>query len=659
MSYEQLATAVDNLAVVNLALADEVRNTQSTFEASELATVNAATTAVEAKDVTVAAKDVAVAASNNATAKEALATAAATSATDSEANAGISADAAVVSAATAVSSADTSTVNKDQAVAAKIAAELARDEAQEAAASLVGVITDRGSIDLSGGVYPTHPTTSSMWKVTVGGTVDGTVYGVGDTLMFTLANDSFYKIDNTELVSSVAGKTGAVTLNNVDVGLGSVDNTPDASKPVSTAQQNALNLKIDKTSIVDGLTSTDATKVLSAKQGKVLSDMVSNVYTKPESDVLLATKADKPDTDTKFADRYTKAQDDALLLTKVDKTAVTDIAHGGTGAITADAARAALLVPGRNRIINGAVSLAQRTAFTFASGVSGYGGPDRYMAANSNAGGSFTQSLSTLVDGAITKNCVLQTVNTALTDYSGNKYWTGITQRVEGYNCYDLKGQPVALSFLFRASITGTYTVAVSDSTVSQSYISTFAAVANTVTKVVVKVPAIPTAAVIPQTSGLGLSVIIGALNGATYQTAALNVWQAGNYLSASTATNWGLTVGATIAVSELQLEIGTEATPFERRSHALEQILCARYYQSGNSVTGGYSTTGTANITPYAFSTVMRVAPTLTYTVGGSANVAVYDVRDPLTIGFSIFSQVSSNGGYNWNPAWTANAEL
>jgi hypothetical protein len=44
-------------------------------------------------------------------------------------------------------------------------------------------------------------------------------------------------------VQSVAGKTGVVTLVKGDVGLGNVDNTSDASKPVSTAQQTALNLK--------------------------------------------------------------------------------------------------------------------------------------------------------------------------------------------------------------------------------------------------------------------------------------------------------------------------------------------------------------------------------------------------------------------------------
>ena len=44
-------------------------------------------------------------------------------------------------------------------------------------------------------------------------------------------------------VTSVAGKTGAVALVKADVGLTNVDNTADTSKPVSTAQQTALNLK--------------------------------------------------------------------------------------------------------------------------------------------------------------------------------------------------------------------------------------------------------------------------------------------------------------------------------------------------------------------------------------------------------------------------------
>lgn len=44
-------------------------------------------------------------------------------------------------------------------------------------------------------------------------------------------------------VSSVNGRSGAVTLAKGDVGLSNVDNTTDVAKPVSTATQNALNQK--------------------------------------------------------------------------------------------------------------------------------------------------------------------------------------------------------------------------------------------------------------------------------------------------------------------------------------------------------------------------------------------------------------------------------
>ena len=59
-------------------------------------------------------------------------------------------------------------------------------------------------------------------------------------------------------VTSVAGKTGAVTLAKADVGLGSVDNTADLNKPISTATQSALDDKVDKVT-GKGLSSNDYT----------------------------------------------------------------------------------------------------------------------------------------------------------------------------------------------------------------------------------------------------------------------------------------------------------------------------------------------------------------------------------------------------------------
>jgi hypothetical protein len=71
------------------------------------------------------------------------------------------------------------------------------------------------------------------------------------TLTSQLTNDSGFLTTNA--VSSVAGKTGVVTLAKGDVGLGSVDNTSDLAKPVSTATQTALNAK--ENTITAGTTS--------------------------------------------------------------------------------------------------------------------------------------------------------------------------------------------------------------------------------------------------------------------------------------------------------------------------------------------------------------------------------------------------------------------
>ena len=57
-----------------------------------------------------------------------------------------------------------------------------------------------------------------------------------------------------------------------DVGLDQVDNTSDADKPVSTAQQNALDEKVDTVDIVDDTESTDTDKPLSANQGRILNN---------------------------------------------------------------------------------------------------------------------------------------------------------------------------------------------------------------------------------------------------------------------------------------------------------------------------------------------------------------------------------------------------
>lgn len=95
----------------------------------------------------------------------------------------------------------------------------------------------------------TNPDTTkigNVYNVSVAGTQFGIDFKLGDWLIY---NDSGIpeKSDNSDDVVSVNGQTGVVTITKSDVGLGNVDNTSDANKPISTATQTALNNKLDVT----------------------------------------------------------------------------------------------------------------------------------------------------------------------------------------------------------------------------------------------------------------------------------------------------------------------------------------------------------------------------------------------------------------------------
>lgn len=88
---------------------------------------------------------------------------------------------------------------------------------------------------------------------------DYAIVGATDTVW--LWDDTTSKwLNSTEqgIVISVNGRTGEVVLTKTDVGLSNVDNTSDKNKPVSTAQQTALNAKADRKKIteseIDGFT---------------------------------------------------------------------------------------------------------------------------------------------------------------------------------------------------------------------------------------------------------------------------------------------------------------------------------------------------------------------------------------------------------------------
>lgn len=107
-------------------------------------------------------------------------------------------------------------------------------------ASVLGAVSYQGVWNASTNT-PTIPAASSSnkgyyYKVSTAGTttVDGvSEWAVGDWI--TSNGTTWDKTDNTETVSSVAGRTGAIVLTKSDVGLSNVDNTSDATKSVLSA----------------------------------------------------------------------------------------------------------------------------------------------------------------------------------------------------------------------------------------------------------------------------------------------------------------------------------------------------------------------------------------------------------------------------------------
>jgi len=286
-------------------------------------------------------------------------------------------------------------------------------------------------------------------------------------------------------------------------------------------------------------------------------------------------------------------------------------------------------VSGRNRIINGDCRVSQRVTVTANAGAVVYGGVDRFRATNStSAGGSFTQSRTTMTVDGVAKLAVRHQVVTAIANSTGSNYWGGINQLIEGLNCYDFVGKPMVASFIFNTNVSGTYSVSLADSGGAKSSVSTFVAVANTPRRVELTT-IVPTDAVLPNTTIASLQIRIGAINTGTYQTSSINGWQSGNFISATGATNWGSTAGNFIEVTDLQIELGTQATEFERLDITDQINQCRRYFTLVSQSQQYYAQLSSMPwINSCMLPVAMRVAPTVSLNSGGSiTNVSTGNV--------------------------------
>jgi hypothetical protein len=338
---------------------------------------------------------------------------------------------------------------------------------------------------------------------------------------------------------------------------------------------------------------------------------------------------------------------------------------------------------GRNRIINGACMIAQRATATISTSAVTYAGPDRYRSlVGGTAGGSFSQAQGTLTFNGFTKNCITQTVVSAITSTTTTNYWSGISQVIEGYNCYDLVGQNISVSFIFSSNVPGTYALSVTDGVNAYSYVNTFSVAANTPTFVSFNLPTTPGGVTAPQSSAAGLIVWIGAINTGTFAATVGNtgVWSQNNYITGSSTTNWGLTIGNFISITELQVEHGNIATPFERKLITQELAACQRYFcKSYPQATFAGTNTGltlgiqestgsssTATIGMVRFPVTMRASPTATVydsagnsgkvtTEGSNTNITPTAVDDQADSGFKVFMASVTRVSFHY----TAAAEL
>lgn len=85
---------------------------------------------------------------------------------------------------------------------------------------------------------------------------------------------------------------------------------------------------------------------------------------------------------------------------------------------------------------------------------------------------------------------------------------------------------------------------------------------------------------------------------------------------------------------SEVQVEQGSVATPFERRQFGQELALCERYYHNNNGITSYVAQSG--SYSTYVFPQKMRTVPTLTLTpTAGTVSTG--------TIGLAGFNSIGS----------------
>lgn len=244
----------------------------------------------------------------------------------------------------------------------------------------------------------------------------------------------------------------------------------------------------------------------------------------------------------------------------------------------------------RNRIINGDMRIDQRNAGASVTPTDGQYVLDRWKQLQSVASKySVQRNAGSVTPPTGFTNYLGVTSLSAYSVASGNYFC--IMQEIEGFNSSDLawgtaNAVSITLSFWVRSSLTGTFGGAFGNSANNRGYPFTYIInAANTWEQKSITIAG-DTTGTWETGNGAGVRVKFGLGVGSTYSGTA-GSWQASDLISANGSTSVVGTNGATFYLTGVQLEAGTVATPFERRSYGQELALCRRYYKKGLVVNG------------------------------------------------------------------------
>jgi len=276
----------------------------------------------------------------------------------------------------------------------------------------------------------------------------------------------------------------------------------------------------------------------------------------------------------------------------------------------------------RNKIINGAMEIDQRNAgasVTVNNTVGGYG-LDRWYYENNSGSGVFTvQRVADAPSGFLNSLKITTTTADATLNATDRAL---IAQKIEGYNTIDLafgsaSAKTITISFWCKSSLTGTFGGVVCNNAGNRSYPFTYSvSSASTWEYKTITVTGDTTGTWLTDNSA-GVIVIWGLGVGSTYSGTA-GSWAASQYLSATGGVNVIGTNSATWQITGVQLEVGSVATPFERRLYPQELAMCQRYYHYWGGSTNifqlrGYGVTGGGLTQVFTHPVAMRSSPTAT----------------------------------------------